>query len=115
MKELGDIGEKVACKYLEKNGFKVLDKNFRTPVGEIDLVCLDEKTLVFVEVKTRSNQQWETLEETINETKINRILKTAEIYIDRITNIKFEETRIDAVFVFRSNGRWQVQHYKNYY
>lgn len=115
MSELGKIGENIAARYLEKSGYDILERNFRTPAGEVDLICLDGKTLVFVEVKTRSSQDWEAIEATIDKTKINRILKTADIYIDRITNIEFDDTRIDAVFVFRADGKWQVQHYKNFY
>lgn len=56
--ELGKSGEELAEKYLAKLGYKILGKNFRTRYGEIDIIAQDKKTIVFVEVKTRSGASY---------------------------------------------------------
>ena len=53
-KFLGKRGEVVACKYLQSNGYRILEKNYKTHIGEIDVIAEDGETLCFIEVKTRS-------------------------------------------------------------
>lgn len=55
--KFGRAGEKTAIKFLKKNGYRIIEKNFRTKAGEIDVIAEQEKVLVFVEVKTRSGSQ----------------------------------------------------------
>jgi putative endonuclease len=71
---LGVRGEKLAARYLRRHGFKVLYRNFRgRQGGEIDLVCRDRDTLVFVEVKTRTNEDFGRPIEAVNRQKQRRI------------------------------------------
>ena len=51
----GDIGENIACKYLIKNHYKILERNFKNSIGEIDIIARHKKEIVFVEVKSRTN------------------------------------------------------------
>jgi putative endonuclease len=62
---LGEAGERYATDYLIKNGYKILDRNWRIRGGEIDIVALYKSTLVFVEVKTRTSTSYGTPEESI--------------------------------------------------
>ena len=62
---LGTWGENFAASYLRKQGLKILQRNLRTPVGEIDIVARDRKALVFVEVKTRQSRQYGTPQEAV--------------------------------------------------
>jgi putative endonuclease len=58
MKPLGSKGEDLAVRFLEKKGYRILSRNFRTPVGEIDVIAEDRNTLVFIEVKTRTDDSF---------------------------------------------------------
>lgn len=80
-KRLGKIGEQRAVDYLKNNGFIIVKKNFRSYVGEIDIIAKKQNCLYFIEVKTRSNlrkgQPWEA----VNKMKIYHIKKTADYFL----------------------------------
>ena len=57
-KQFGDWGEQVACDYLEKQGCQILERNFHTSLGEVDIIAARDGGLIFVEVKTRANQSY---------------------------------------------------------
>ena len=80
--KLGKYGETVACTYLEKNNYKILDKNFVCKQGEIDIIAFsDLKELIFIEVKTRSNLNFGVPSEAVNKYKKNHILASSKYYI----------------------------------
>lgn len=114
--KLGVEGEKTARSLLESLGYAFLEANYRTPYGEIDLIFRDSGVLVLVEVKTRrtGKKPLQNMEETIDKRKINRILKSAEIYIERSGTV-FDEIRIDAVLIENSERGQSVRHLKNFY
>lgn len=97
-KQTGDFGEKLACEFLKKSGFKILEKNYRIRGGEIDIVCKDKDYLVFVEVKTRYSHEFGLPSEAITPFKIKALLKTALFYIQKI-NWGDKGYRIDLVSV----------------
>jgi putative endonuclease len=73
---LGSRGEKLACRFLRRNGYKVLHRNFRGRTGgEIDIVCRDKDTLVFVEVKTRSREDFGRPFDAVDRNKQKRIAR----------------------------------------
>ena len=76
----GKLGEKLAVKLLQKKGFKILEKNFRSKFGEIDIVAQDGNTLVFVEVKARWTKEYGPPEEAVTPRKIRSIIKTGQDY-----------------------------------
>ena len=84
--EIGKIGEDLARDYLEKNGFKIVEQNYRTKYAEIDLVAekpmkfLGKKTLVFVEVRTKVGENFGSPEDTINKAKLWKVLQNAKSY-----------------------------------
>ncbi len=80
-RKIGFDKEKEAGKFLKKNGFKILDKNYRTPYGEIDIVAKEKKVLVFVEVKYRKTSLFGTPQEAVNFKKQQKIIKSAIIYM----------------------------------
>lgn len=80
-RELGSVYEKLAGKYLEQQGYKVLEYNFLCKQGEIDLIAKDDKTFVFVEVKYRKANSMVSAIEAVNYTKQKKICKTASYYI----------------------------------
>lgn len=80
----GNYGEQLACEYLKKLGFKILDRNYRIRGGEIDIVCQDKDYLVFVEVKTRYSHEYGLPKESITPWKIKALEKSALFYVQKI-------------------------------
>lgn len=78
--KIGLLGEKTAALFLQQNGYKILYKNFPTSLGEIDIIALESDSLVFVEVKTRSSVVFGEPYEAVNQKKLRKISKTAEIF-----------------------------------
>ena len=105
---LGDWGEDAAGRVLEKQGFQILDRNYRCRWGEIDLVAQDGDDLVFVEVRTRKSKLFGTPQESITEAKAGRLVAACEDYLEnRVAGGTQDEThwRIDLVSVHPSRGR----------
>jgi putative endonuclease len=80
-KILGAFGEDLASKYLEDNGYKVLERNFSCRAGEIDIIALDVDTVVFIEVKTRTSERFGMPSEAVSPTKQKKLVKTALYYM----------------------------------
>ncbi len=80
-KMLGREGEDQAARYLAKRGYRILERNYSTRSGEIDLIALDKETVVFVEVKTRSNDAYGSPELSVTPRKQSRMIKAALGYI----------------------------------
>ena len=94
----GKLGEDLAATYLKKNGFKILERNFRIRGGEIDIIATEKETLVFIEVKTRKTDEFGTPLEAITPWKMKALIKAAEFY--KHTHDKLPDLmRIDAVSV----------------
>lgn len=106
-KDLGLLGEELAAKFLQKQGYQILQKNFRSWFGEIDIVALEGNTLVFVEVKTRWSKEYGLPEEAITTWKIRKIIKTGQYF--KLLNPKTPELlRIDLVAIeMTSEGKIQ--------
>ncbi len=80
-KLLGKIGEDLAVSLLFAEGYTILDRNFRSHFGEIDIVCQKGETIYFVEVKTRTCDIFGDPDEAVNKVKQKRMRKTAEYYL----------------------------------
>jgi putative endonuclease len=83
LKEFGKKGEKLALKFLKKNKYKIIEKNFSSKFGEIDIIAKDKDTLAFIEVKTRKEQEFFTPLDSINFNKKMHIIKTAQDFINK--------------------------------
>ncbi len=111
--KLGRMGEKIALEYLRKKKFKIVSKGFHLYRGEIDLIAYDGKTLVFVEVKARSEGALGLPEESVDARKQRQIRKIAEGYL-ALNDIDEVECRFDVVsIVFAENGSFSLSHYKD--
>jgi putative endonuclease len=109
----GALGEKAARKHLKKRGLKFLTANYRTERGEIDLIFRDGECLVFVEVKTRSSEEWVRPAAYVDAHKRKLLSKCALAYLRRLKNpqVKF---RFDIVEVLLNNGEVsEVRHLEN--
>jgi len=80
-KSLGRRGEDLACEYLERNGFMIVERNYRTRQGEIDVIATREGITVFVEVKARRTGEFGEPEEAVTGTKVHRIRAVASEYL----------------------------------
>lgn len=112
MRSIGKIYEEKACEYLEKKKFKIIERNFSIRSGEIDIVAMDGKWVVFVEVKRRKNTEYGYPFEFVNKAKQRRIIKAALFYIKK-NNIKQENIRFDIVSITDKNGREEFEHIEN--
>ena len=79
-KVLGRKGEKLVADYLKKLGCKILEKNYRTPFGEADIIVLDGEEIAFVEVKTRTSDNYGQPSEAVGKNKQQRYKRIAECY-----------------------------------
>lgn len=77
-RSLGERGEVLAWEYLLKKGYKILEKNYRCKIGEIDIIACHQKRLLFIEVKTRSSEHYGPPEEAVTLFKQKKIIKIAE-------------------------------------
>lgn len=111
---LGKFGEALACKYLERKGYKIIDKNFYTRSGEIDIIAEDGNILVFIEVKTRTSQTFGLPEEAINFHKQRRLAKTVELYFLK-HRLFDQDYRVDsiAIEINKKNKSAKIRHEKN--
>jgi putative endonuclease len=78
--EVGKLGEKVAQKFLKKRGYRIREKGFRCHHGEIDIVAQQKDCLIFIEVRTKSNLDFGTPEESITQAKKERLIASALTY-----------------------------------
>ena len=101
---LGDRGENLAAKHLRDKGYRILNRNFKTPMGEIDIIARDPgKTLVFVEVKTRAYDE-PTPEEQVNPDKMHQITKAARFYLSRYGSPQ-PPARFDVIAIVWPQGQ----------
>lgn len=107
----GQVGERIAEQYLVKKGYELVQKNFSTRFGEIDLIFLDKKILVFVEVKTKIGEGYGKPEEMFTKGKYTKVKRMAQVYL------KGNEVacRIDmvAIVLGREGEVVRINHYEN--
>ncbi|HDG62098.1 MAG: endonuclease [Thermotoga sp. 4484_232] len=89
--------EKLAADHLKRKGYRILERNYRTPYGEIDIIAMKGKVLVFVEVKSGSGKRIKPLDR-IDRKKIKRMLTTAQFFILN-KNFSFRRVRFDVIEV----------------
>jgi putative endonuclease len=95
---LGHSGESIAAVFLEKKGYTILEKNYRTPYGEIDLIAHQADTIIFIEVKTRASSSLGPPEISITRRKAKHMRDAAEYYIQEHPDLQ-NEWRIDVISV----------------
>lgn len=105
----GSAGEDVAARFLISKGFKILQRNYFTRYGEIDIIAADSEYIVFAEVKTRRNKNVLPCE-AVGYTKQKRIISTAAIYLN--THENNLQPRFDIIEVWPTDGRYKLRHIK---
>jgi len=108
--DLGAAGERAAAKFLRQAGLRIIGKNFRTPIGEIDLIALDVDTIVFVEVKTLRSDEAADPENRVDRRKQDKLFRVAH---DWLTRHRYPDRsyRFDAVsVVMPEKGKPEIRH-----
>jgi len=116
---LGDRGENVAARFLRNQGYKIICRNFRCNLGEIDIVARDGRTLVFCEVKTRTYDKADdpgvgvAPEDQVNAVKQHQVCKAAKFYLSRY-GVPQPPARFDVIAIVWPQGREpQIRHTPN--
>lgn len=123
--EIGQIGEEFAAKFLQKNNYRLIMSNFKVPIGrnrrgvaisgEIDLVALDSDCLCFIEVKTRSSDEFASPLSAIDIRKQRQITRTARVY-RKIFHLQTMKFRFDAVsIILKQKSKPQIDLIKNFW
>jgi len=109
--EIGKVGEDLAVKFLQNEGYKIIERNFECKQGEIDIIALDKKELIFLEVKTRTNIKYGKPVDAVDKTKQKHLTKAVEYYLySRHLENKF--VRIDVIEIYLINNKYRVNHIK---
>ncbi len=123
--EIGKIGEDFACTYLYKKGYRIINRNYLTKIGEIDIIGIDRKdrnkTLVFFEIKTMQKSGNPAIaglapEDNMTKSKIKKVARTCELFISANPKLISEEKgwRIDLLAVsLDENLKPEFTHYEN--
>jgi putative endonuclease len=113
-KKLGQWGERRCESFLKKKGFKKLAHSFSCKSGEIDLIMVDaDGSIVFVEVRTKTDERFSPPEDSITYSKREKLLRTARYFLTTY-NIKMRPFRFDVVtIVLGRKGQPQIKHYEN--
>lgn len=108
----GRIGEELAINYLQRKGYKIIEKNFQCRQGEIDIIAKDKDEIVIIEVKTRKCLEYGKPAEAVNETKKKHIYKATEYYL-YIKKLEKAYIRIDVIEVYIKENKYYINHIKN--
>ena len=104
----GHEGEQIATDFLIKKGYQILKRNYRYDRAEIDILAQKEDILAIVEVKSRTSDFLEDISQTINPSKIKRLVKAANQYV--VENDLDVEVRFDTVLIIKNKKQLEVEH-----
>ncbi len=110
--ELGKLGEDLAYKKIKRLGYKKIIRNYRCPLGEIDLIAQDGDTLVFLEIKTRKGRSSGYAKEAVNDRKRRQLSKAALFYMKSNGSCDVR-SRFDVVAVIMDQGAAKIEVVKN--
>ena len=109
--EIGKLGEEIVTQYLNQKGYKIIERNFTCKQGEIDIICIDKKELVFIEVKTRTNDKFGKPVEAVDVNKKKHLFKAIKYYLYS-RNLENEYVRIDVIEVYLYEQSYRINHIK---
>jgi len=106
----GNACEIAAARFLERKGYKILAHQFKTRIGEIDLIADQDGELVFVEVKARRNTKFGYPEEAVDARKLRKMVLTAETYMEQ-NQIIDKPFRLDIIaMLLKGNNNFEIEH-----
>jgi putative endonuclease len=109
---LGKEGERIAELYLQKKGYKLVERNFRCSGGELDLIVLDRRVIVFVEVKTRTGRGFGSPLEAVEFRKQAKMIRAAQLFLAQ-KGLQQRDARFDVVGVSWAGRDPVVEHIEN--
>lgn len=111
--QTGKLGEEIAKGYLENKGYKIIEQNYKTKYGEIDLLARKGKELIVVEVRTKRGEQFGSPEESLDWQKLRKLQFNAQSYVSK--NRWPGPCRIDAVCIVLKPDQTveRIEHYEN--
>lgn len=109
---LGKLGEEVAVNLLKENGYKILVRNYKTKLGEVDIIATDKDTFCFIEVKTRNSLKAGQPEEAVSGPKQRQISKAALVFLKQ-NKLLDKKARFDVVSVIYSGAAAKLGLIKN--
>ena len=110
-RSLGRWGEDLAFDFLKIRGMKILERNYRCPTGEIDIIARSGRQIVFVEVKTRQSEMFGTPQEAVNQRKQRQIIRVAQWYLEK--NPLNLQPRFDVLAIRTGDGKPILEHIPN--
>ncbi len=112
-KNMGDFGENAAEGMLTSKGYCILERQYRTKFGELDIIAVtpDKSAVVFAEVKTRRNIEHGLAAESVNRTKVSRMVKSAQQYL--LENPIEADFRFDVIEVYTDLAELEINHIEN--
>ena len=111
-KRLGREGEEIAEKFLKKKGYKLIERNYRCKSGEVDLIVLDHKVIVFVEVKTRSDHSFGSPFEAVEARKQSKMIAAARVFLHE-RSLHQRDARFDVIGISWPGGKPIIEHVEN--
>jgi putative endonuclease len=105
---LGPEGEDIAVRYLQGKGLTIVQRNYKTPMGEADIIAEDQGTIVFIEVKTRSNEKFGEPFEAVNTRKRGKLKKIALYYQKKLGSER--RIRFDVISIKRKDEGHLIEH-----
>ncbi|HHU69754.1 MAG TPA: YraN family protein [Thermoanaerobacterales bacterium] len=110
--EKGKKGEELCACYLKREKYNILERNYRCPLGEIDIIALYKGVYIFVEVKTRTSIEFGLPLEAVNKKKQKKIRDIALFYL-KSKNINNFNCRFDVLSVILKGNKYEINHIKN--
>jgi putative endonuclease len=111
MKQVGSKGEDLAVEFLKDRGYGIIGRNYKTPIGELDIIAKDGETLVFVEVKTRSSNAFGYPFEAVGPRKKHKLKNLALLYLKN--QKKSCAVRFDVISINLSGTKNEIEHIKD--
>jgi len=111
---IGKFGQQLAGQFLVKRSYEILSENYYTRVGEIDIIAQKNEQIIFVEVKTRTSENYGTPEEAVNDRKKEKMYDTALKYLSE-KEVDHDNFRLDiiAIVIEKENMKAKIRHHKN--
>jgi putative endonuclease len=109
---LGKEGERIAEQYLKRKGYRLVERNFRCSAGEVDLIVLDRRVIVFVEVKTRTGHGFGTPLEAVQPRKQRKMMQAAQFFLSQ-KKLHQRDARFDVVGISWPGREPMVEHIEN--
>jgi putative endonuclease len=109
---LGKEGERIAEQYLKRKGYKLVERNYRCSAGEVDLIVLDRRVIVFVEVKTRTGHGFGTPLEAVQPRKQRKMMQAAQFFLSQ-KKLHQRDARFDVVGISWPRREPVIEHVEN--